>query len=111
MAVRRLEEEKRILVREMDHLWKSLLAYEDTLKKLSYLFSSGSFKSSSCPLTDEGLKGLQSIILREQKQVKQVKLQARERYLHALSGAENVNFDPASDDEFNSDSECSDDGL
>ncbi|MEQ2249733.1 hypothetical protein ILYODFUR_032288, partial [Ilyodon furcidens] len=59
----------------------------------------------SCPLTDEGLKGLQSIILREREQVKQVKLQARERYLHALSGAENVNFDPASDDEFYSDSD------
>ncbi|MEQ2297896.1 hypothetical protein AMECASPLE_039480 [Ameca splendens] len=75
MAVRRLEEEKRILVREMDHHWKSLLAYEDTPKKLSYLSSSGSFKSWSCPLTDEGLKGLQSIILREREQVKQVKLQ------------------------------------
>ncbi|XP_047239075.1 uncharacterized protein LOC124878915 isoform X3 [Girardinichthys multiradiatus] len=69
MAVRRLEEEKRILVREMDHHWKSLLAYEDTLKKLSYLSSSGSFKSSSCPLTDEGLKGLQNIILREREQM------------------------------------------
>ncbi|MEQ2286189.1 hypothetical protein AMECASPLE_039731 [Ameca splendens] len=111
MAVRRLEEEKRILVREMDHHWKSLLAYEDILKKLSYLSSSGSFKSSSCPLNDEGLKGLQSVILRQREQVKQVKLQARERYLHALSGAENINFDSASDDEFYSDSECSDDGL
>ncbi|XP_039464910.1 uncharacterized protein LOC120438595 [Oreochromis aureus] len=39
MAIRRLEEEKKILVREMDHHWKSLSKYDDTLKELSGLFS------------------------------------------------------------------------
>ncbi|XP_039457641.1 uncharacterized protein LOC120434145 [Oreochromis aureus] len=40
MAIRRPEEEKKILVREMDHHWKSLSKYDDTLKELSGLLSS-----------------------------------------------------------------------
>ncbi|KAL4008873.1 hypothetical protein ACER0C_002725 [Sarotherodon galilaeus] len=38
VAIRRLKEEKKILVREMDHHWKSLSKYDDTLKELSGLF-------------------------------------------------------------------------
>lgn len=45
MGIRRLEEEKKILVREMDHHWKSLSKYDDILKELSGLFSSEIFKS------------------------------------------------------------------
>ncbi|XP_025764238.1 uncharacterized protein LOC109202996 [Oreochromis niloticus] len=45
MAIRRLEEEKKIVVREMDHHWKSLSKYDDTLKELSGLFSSEIFKT------------------------------------------------------------------
>ncbi|KAL3967269.1 neuroligin [Sarotherodon galilaeus] len=40
MAVRRLEEDKKIVVREMDHDWKSLSTYDDTLKEPCCLFSS-----------------------------------------------------------------------
>jgi len=40
MSVRRLEEEQKILVAEMDHHWKSLSARSDTLRELSCLFSS-----------------------------------------------------------------------
>lgn len=45
MAVRRLEEEKEILVREMNHHWKSLSTRTDTLKELSCLISSETMKS------------------------------------------------------------------
>ncbi|XP_032441861.1 uncharacterized protein LOC116734515 isoform X3 [Xiphophorus hellerii] len=111
MTVKRLEEEKRILVGEMDRHWKSLSSYEDALKELPRLLSSGKFKSSSCSLTDEALRGLQSIILRELQHLKQMKLQAREHYLQTLSGAESVSFDNTSDDDFGSDSEASDNSL
>ncbi|XP_039537469.1 uncharacterized protein LOC120485755 [Pimephales promelas] len=57
MSVRRLEEEQKILVAEMDHHWKSLSARSDTLRELSCLFS-----NSQCDLSGEGLKGLHSII-------------------------------------------------
>lgn len=69
------------------------------------------FKGTSCPLNDEGLGGLQSIILRELQHLKQMKLQAREYYLQTLSGAESVSFDDTSDDDFGSDSEASDNSL
>lgn len=108
MAIRRLEEEKKILVREMDHHWKSLSKYDDTLKELSSLFSSEIFKSSHCGLSEEGLRGLQSIILRKRHNVKQNKLHARQCYMQVLSGAENINLDHTSDDDFYSDSEFSD---
>ncbi|XP_039465764.1 uncharacterized protein LOC120439117 [Oreochromis aureus] len=104
MAIRRLEEEKKILVREMDHHWKSLSKYDDTLKELSGLFSSEIFKSSHCGLSEEGLRGLQSIILRKRHNVKQNKLHARQCYMQVLSGAKNINLDHTSDDDFYSDS-------
>lgn len=69
------------------------------------------FKGSSCALTDEGLRGLHSIILRELQHLKQMKKQAREYYLQTLCGAESVSFDDTSDDDFDSDSEASDNGL
>ncbi|XP_024659438.2 uncharacterized protein LOC112435300 isoform X3 [Maylandia zebra] len=108
MAIRRLEEEKKILVTEMDHHWKSLSKYDDILKELSGLFSSEIFKSSHCGLSEEGLRGLQSIILRKRQNVKQNKLHARQCYMQVLSGAKNINLDHTSDDDFYSDSEYSD---
>ncbi|XP_030596124.1 uncharacterized protein LOC115787509 isoform X2 [Archocentrus centrarchus] len=44
MAVKRLEEEKKILVKEMDHHWKSLSAHDHTLKELYCLLSSDTVK-------------------------------------------------------------------
>ncbi|CAM4703719.1 unnamed protein product [Leuciscus chuanchicus] len=112
MSVRRLEEEQKILVAEMDHHWKSLSTRSDTLRELSCLFSSETMKNSQCGLSEEGLKGLQSIILRKRHQIKEMKAQARDFYLQVLSGAEDINFlysDSA--DEYDSDYEISDDGL
>ncbi|XP_051997376.1 uncharacterized protein LOC127654291 [Xyrauchen texanus] len=107
MSVRRLEEEQKILVAEMDHHWKSLSTRSDTLRELSCLFS-----NSQCGLSEEGLKGLHSIILRKRHQIREMKVRARDCYLQVLSGAENISFlYNASSDEYDSDYDISDDGL
>ncbi|XP_067246855.1 uncharacterized protein [Chanodichthys erythropterus] len=94
MSVRRLEEELKILVAEMDHHWKSLSTRADNNEN------------------EEGLKGRQSIILRKQHKVREMKVQARDCYLQVLSGEGNINFlYSASADEYDSDCEMSDDGL
>ncbi|ROL52059.1 hypothetical protein DPX16_19957 [Anabarilius grahami] len=112
MSVRRLEEELKILVAEMDHHWKSLSTRADTLRELSRMFASETMRNSPCGLSEEGLKGLQSIILRKQHKVREMKVQARDCYLQVLSGEGNINFlYSASADEYDSDCEMSDDGL
>lgn len=45
MAVRRLQEEKEILVMEMNHHWKSLSSRGDSLKELSCLVSRATMQS------------------------------------------------------------------
>lgn len=45
MAIRRLEEEKKILVMEMNHHWKSLSSRGDSLKELSIQVSSATVES------------------------------------------------------------------
>ncbi|XP_067222561.1 uncharacterized protein [Chanodichthys erythropterus] len=112
MSVRRLEEELKILVAEMDHHWKSLSTRADNLRELSRMFASETMRNSPCGLSEEGLKGLQSIILRKQHKVREMKVQARDCYLQVLSGEGNINFlYSASADEYDSDCEMSDDGL
>ncbi|KAI4806955.1 hypothetical protein KUCAC02_017745, partial [Chaenocephalus aceratus] len=54
MAVKRLEEEKKILVTEMNHHWKVLSTRSDSLKELSCL------QNSPLGLSEDGMKGLQS---------------------------------------------------
>ncbi|XP_039464390.1 uncharacterized protein LOC120437933 isoform X2 [Oreochromis aureus] len=61
-------------------------------------------EGSHCGLSEEGLRGLQSIILRKRHNVKQNKLHARQCYMQVLSGAKNINLDHTSDDDFYSDS-------
>ncbi|KAI9514142.1 hypothetical protein NQZ68_035606 [Dissostichus eleginoides] len=56
-------------------------------------------------LSEEGLRGLQSTILRKRQNITERKLQARACYLQVLSGAENVNFlHRASADDYDYDS-------
>ncbi|KAG7454835.1 hypothetical protein JOB18_034311 [Solea senegalensis] len=107
MAVRRLEEEKNILVLEMDHHWKWLSTRAKTSQELSSLLSNW-----PCGFSEEGLKGLQSIILRKQQNIREKKMQARDCYLRLLSGetAENMSFLHKPDD-CDSDSDSSDDAL
>ncbi|KAJ8379389.1 hypothetical protein SKAU_G00001670 [Synaphobranchus kaupii] len=94
MAIRRLE----IFFAEMDHHWKSVSTRADTLKELSCLFSNALWG-----LSEEGLKGLQSIILRKQQNIRGMMMHMRGCYLRVLSGAENINFSNASADEYDSD--------
>ncbi|XP_058468997.1 uncharacterized protein LOC131443402 isoform X3 [Solea solea] len=112
MAVRRLEEEKNILVLEMDHHWKWLSTRAKTSQELSSLLSSETVKNWPCGFSEEGLKGLQSIILRKQQNIREKKMQARDCYLRLLSGetAENMSFLHKLDDS-DSDSDSSDDAL
>ncbi|KAI9523548.1 hypothetical protein NQZ68_026490 [Dissostichus eleginoides] len=57
-------------------------------------------------LSEEGLRGLQSTILRKRLNITERKLQARACYLQVLSGAENVNFlHRASANDYDSDSD------
>lgn len=110
MSVRRLQEEQKILVAEMDHHWKYLLSRAETLRELSYLFGSETLKNSQCGLSEEGLKGLQSIIHRKLHKIRDIRVQARECYLKVLSGAENF-LNNSSADDYDSDFDISGDEL
>ncbi|KAI5101618.1 hypothetical protein C0J45_8821 [Silurus meridionalis] len=114
MSLRRLQEEQKIVVAEMNQHWKYLSTRAETLRELSCLFASESLKNSQCGLSEEGLKGLQSIIHRNQCKIRDMRVQARDCYLHVLSGAENINFlNKSSADDYDSESdfENSDDEL
>ncbi|KAI4799985.1 hypothetical protein KUCAC02_016523 [Chaenocephalus aceratus] len=106
-AIRRLqEEEKKIVVIEMDHHWRALQTRGDGLKELSCLLSSETMQNLPWVLSEEGLRGLQSTILRKRQNITERKLQARACYLQVLSGAEHMNFlHRASADEYDSDSD------
>ncbi|XP_058629933.1 uncharacterized protein LOC131539383 [Onychostoma macrolepis] len=111
MSLRRLQEEQKILVAEMDNHWKYLSTRADTLRELSCLFASETLKNSQCGLSEEGLKGLQSIIHRKQRKIREMRVQARDCYLQVLSGAENNFLNKLSADDYDSDFEISDDEL
>ncbi|XP_046696033.1 uncharacterized protein LOC124379646 isoform X2 [Silurus meridionalis] len=114
MSLRRLQEEQKIVVAEMNQHWKYLSTRAETLRELSCLFASESLKISQCGLSEEGLKGLQSIIHRKQCKIRDMRVQARNCYLHVLSGAENINLlNKSSADDYDSESdfENSDDEL
>ncbi|KAF3854447.1 hypothetical protein F7725_022502 [Dissostichus mawsoni] len=97
LRIRRLQEEKKIVLIEMDHHWRAVKTRVDGLKELSCLLSSE---------TIQRLRGLQSTILRKRQNITERKLQARACYLQVLSGAENVNFlHRASADDYDSDSD------
>ncbi|KAF4104369.1 uncharacterized protein LOC131554108 [Onychostoma macrolepis] len=111
MSLRRLQEEQKIFVAEMDNHWKYLSTRAGTLRELSCLFASETLKNSQCGLSEEGLKGLQSIIHRKQRKIREMRVQARDCYLQVLSGAENNLLNKLSADDYDSDFEISDDEL
>ncbi|KAI9532229.1 hypothetical protein NQZ68_033853 [Dissostichus eleginoides] len=105
-AIRRLQEENKIVLIEMDHHWRALQTRGDGLKEQSCLLSSETMQNLPWVLSEEGLRGLQSTILRKRHKITERKLQARACYLQVLSGAENVNFlHRASVDDYDSDSD------
>ncbi|XP_060713385.1 uncharacterized protein LOC132837633 [Tachysurus vachellii] len=74
MSLRRLQEEQKIVVAEMNQHWKYLSTRAETLRELSCLFASESLKNSQCGLSEEGLKGLQSIIHRKQHKIRDMRV-------------------------------------
>lgn len=63
-------------------------------------------------LSEEGMKGLVSIILKKQWKIREMRMSTRDCYLQVLTGAEDINFlQNATADDFDSDSEISDDEL
>ncbi|KAF3856940.1 hypothetical protein F7725_017663 [Dissostichus mawsoni] len=101
MAIRRLQEENKIVVTEMDHHWKALKARADSLKELSCLLPNLPWS-----LSEEGLKGVQSIVFRKRQNIREMKTHTRAYYLQVLSGAENINFlQSALSEDFDSDSD------
>ncbi|KAK1901295.1 DmX-like protein 1 [Dissostichus eleginoides] len=106
MAIRRLQEENKIVVTEMDHHWKALKARADSLKELSCLLPSEPIQNLPWSLSEEGLKGVQSIVFRKRQNIREMKTHTRACYLQVLSGAENINFlQSALSEDFDSDSD------
>ncbi|KAK1899177.1 Autophagy-related protein 2 [Dissostichus eleginoides] len=104
MAVKRLEEGKKILVTEMNHHWKVLSTRSDSLKELSCL------QNSPLGLSEDGMKGLQIMFRKKHHDIREIKTHARRRYLHVLTGAETISFlQSLSDESSDCDSDSSDD--
>ncbi|XP_065143945.1 uncharacterized protein [Paramisgurnus dabryanus] len=69
IAIRRLEEEKKIVLSEMGKHWKSLSTRADTLKQMSCQLSSEALKSELLVLNEDGIKGFLSLTLRKKHEV------------------------------------------
>ncbi|XP_059367594.1 uncharacterized protein LOC132106020 isoform X1 [Carassius carassius] len=106
MAIRRLEEEKKIVLSEMAKHWKSLSTRADTLKEMSCQLSSEALKSELWDLNEEGIKGFLSLTLRKKQEVTRMMKHTRDCYAKVLTG---TRMDFQNDwDEYDSDSELSD---
>lgn len=106
MAIRRLEEEKKIVVAEMAKHWKSLSTRADTLNEMSCLITSEALKSELWSLNEEGMKGLLSITMKKKQAVTRMLKHARDCYAQVLSGTSIANQNDW--DGYHSDSELSD---
>ncbi|KAI4825215.1 hypothetical protein KUCAC02_020902, partial [Chaenocephalus aceratus] len=104
MAVKRLQEEKKILVTEMNHHWKVLSTRSDSLKELSCL------QNSPLGLSEDVMKGLQSMFRKKQHDIGEMKTHARRCYQHVWTGTETISFlQSVSDESSDCDSDSSDD--
>ncbi|RXN10072.1 ATP-binding cassette sub-family D member 3 [Labeo rohita] len=102
---RKIREEKGILT-SLVETYNRMVPNTETLCLETIL------SGSLCGLSEEGLKGLQSIIHKKQRKIRDMRVQARDCYLQVLSGAENTNFlNKPSADDYDSDFEISDDEL
>ncbi|XP_038550884.1 uncharacterized protein LOC119902702 isoform X2 [Micropterus salmoides] len=80
MAIRRLEEEKKIVLSEMAKHWKSLSTRADTLKEMSSQLSSEALQSELWALNEEGIEGFLSLTLRKKQEVTRMMKHARDCY-------------------------------
>ncbi|XP_032391834.1 uncharacterized protein LOC116701895 [Etheostoma spectabile] len=107
MAVRRLQEEKKILVKEIKQHWDSLKSHARVLSEWSFHQS----ENTQGHLTENAKKGVTCLIRRRLRQMKELQRRARKVYLHVLSNPENDNqffCTTDSSDEFDFSSESSD---
>lgn len=103
MAVRRLEEERRILIAEMNKHWKSLCNRADTLKLMSSQLSNMT-SGKTWGLLQDGIQGLQSLTLNNLQESNSMTKHAKNCYVQVLTETE-INFDSDSEDHTCSDSE------
>ncbi|XP_038580224.1 uncharacterized protein LOC119906869 [Micropterus salmoides] len=86
LAIRSLEEEKKIVLSEMAKHWKSLSTCADTLKEMSSQLSSEALQSELWALNEEGIKGFLSLTLRKKQEVTRMMKHARDCYAQVLTG-------------------------
>ncbi|XP_032364155.1 uncharacterized protein LOC116678296 [Etheostoma spectabile] len=84
MGVRRLQEDKKILVKEMKQHWESLKAHARVLSELSQHQSEDTIQRH---LTEKATKGHTCLILRKQWEMRELQRHIRKHYLHVLSSA------------------------
>ncbi|XP_058617795.1 uncharacterized protein LOC131531206 isoform X1 [Onychostoma macrolepis] len=96
MAVRRLEEEKRILIAEMNKHWKSLCTRADTLKHMSSRLSNVT-SGETWGLLQDGIQGLQSLTMKNKQASNSLAKHAKNCYVQVLTETE-INFDSDSEE-------------
>ncbi|KAK7130685.1 hypothetical protein R3I94_015982 [Phoxinus phoxinus] len=96
MAVRRLEEEKRILIAEMNKHWKSLCTRADTLKHMSSQLSNVT-SGETWSLLQDGIQGLQSLTMKNKQASNRLAKHAKNCYVQVLTETE-INFDSDSEE-------------
>lgn len=104
MAVRRLEEEKRIFIAEMNKHWKSLCSRADTLKQMSSQLANVT-SGETWGLLQDGIRGLKSLTLKNKQASNSLAKHAKTFYVQVLTETE-INFDSHSEEyDTSSDSE------
>ncbi|XP_062384555.1 uncharacterized protein LOC134071734 [Sardina pilchardus] len=96
MAVRRLEEEKRILIAEMNKHWKSICTCADSLRQMSSQLSKVT-SGETWGLLQDGIQGLQSLMMKNKQATNNIAKHAKNCYVQVLTGTE-MNFDSDSDE-------------
>lgn len=96
MAVRRLEEEKGILIAETKKHWKSLCTHADTLKQMSSQLSNVT-SGETWGLLEDGIQGLQSLMMKKRQASNSLAKHAKKCYVQVLTETE-MNFDSDSEE-------------
>ncbi|KAL2102430.1 hypothetical protein ACEWY4_001598 [Coilia grayii] len=94
MAVKRLEEEKRIIIAEMQKHWRDLCGRGATLDQISQLTVTG----ETLGLLEDGLKGLQSLVLKKKKARRTMEEHVKKMYMKILTDT-GMNLSDHSDSE------------
>ncbi|CAM4570299.1 unnamed protein product [Leuciscus chuanchicus] len=82
MDIRRLEEEKRFLIAEMNKHWKSLCTHADTLKQMSSQLSNVT-SGETWGLLQDGIQGQQSLTMKNKEASNSLAKHAKNCYAHS----------------------------